>query len=130
MNLVTRGAKFAVALAMAGASVLGVAGSADAAPGAPYLGYGHTTSGTGVWCVQHLVNDWLRLGGRSTIDEDGQWGPKTDGAVRYFQQSILGSAQADGVVGPQTGNKLMNIDWTDPYGGPDGSCRPFIPTTS
>ncbi|MFE6868744.1 peptidoglycan-binding protein [Kitasatospora sp. NPDC057692] len=128
MNVMATIGKGAAALATAGASVLGLTGSANAVPGAAYLGYGHTTSGTGVWCVQHLVNDYLRLGGRATIAEDGQWGPKTDAAVRSFQQGVLGSGQADGVVGPQTGSKLMNVDWTDPYAGPNGHCLPYVPT--
>ncbi|MFJ9693915.1 peptidoglycan-binding protein [Kitasatospora sp. NPDC101183] len=111
-------------------STAAVAGTAQASTTAPYLGYGRTTSGTGVWCVQHLVNNWLHLSGQPTIDQDSQWGPKTDAAVRTFQASVLGSSQADGIVGPQTGTRLLNVDWNDPYSGPTGSCRPFIPTTS
>jgi hypothetical protein len=111
-------------------SAAGLADTAQASTTAPWLGYNHTTSGTGVWCVQHLVNDYLRVDGQATIAEDGQWGPNTDGAVRNFQQTVLGSSQADGVVGPQTGSKLMNYDGTDPYAGPDGSCMPYVPTYS
>ncbi|MEU9045960.1 MULTISPECIES: peptidoglycan-binding domain-containing protein [unclassified Kitasatospora] len=122
-----RGLVAAVALTL---STAALAGTAQASTTAPYLGYNHTTSGTGVWCVQHLVNDYLRLSGEATISEDSQWGPQTDAAVRNFQQAVLGSSQADGVVGPRTGSKLMNVDWTDPYAGPNGSCLPFIPTTS
>ncbi|WP_051711414.1 peptidoglycan-binding domain-containing protein [Streptomyces sp. NRRL S-350] len=122
-----RGLVAAAALTL---STAALAGTAQASTTAPWLGYNHTTSGTGVWCVQHLVNDYLRLSGEATILEDGQWGPNTDSAVRDFQQNVLGSSQADGVVGPKTGSKLMNFDWHDSYAGPNGSCLPFIPTTN
>ncbi|MEU1629831.1 peptidoglycan-binding domain-containing protein [Streptomyces sp. NPDC020096] len=111
-------------------STAALAGTAQASTTAPWLGYGYTTSGSGVWCVQHLVNDYLRLGGQPTIGEDGQWGPQTDGAVRNFQQHVFGNLQVDGTVGPQTGSKLLNVDWTDAYSGPNGYCQQFIPTTS
>ncbi|MFD9688928.1 peptidoglycan-binding protein [Kitasatospora sp. NPDC059146] len=126
-NVIGRGLVAAAALTLA---TVGLTGTAQASTTAPWLGYGHTTSGTGVWCVQHLVNDYLRAGSSPTIDEDSQWGPKTDGAVRDFQAHVYGNLQQDGIVGPQTGSKLLNYDWTDPYAGPNGSCRPFVPTVS
>ncbi|GAB7184969.1 hypothetical protein ATKI12_4800 [Kitasatospora sp. Ki12] len=124
---IRRGLVAAAALTL---STAALAGTAQASTGAAWLGYGHTTSGTGVWCVQHLVNDYLRASGQATISEDSQWGPRTDGAVRNFQQVFLGSSQADGVVGPATGSKLLNYDWTDSAAGPNGSCQPFVPTYS
>ncbi|WP_042381859.1 peptidoglycan-binding domain-containing protein [Streptacidiphilus melanogenes] len=124
-KLIGRGLVAATALAL---STVALAGTAQASTSAPWLGYGHTTSGTGVWCVQHLVNDYLRLSGRPTIAEDSQWGPQTEGAVRGFQQAVYGNLQVDGIVGPQTGSKLMNEDWTDPYAGPNGQCLPYVPT--
>jgi hypothetical protein len=119
------------AAVVAGAALLSVcalAGSASASTGASYIGYGHTTSGTSVWCVQHLVNDYRRLAGEPLIDEDSSWGPQTFGAVEEFQHNVYGNLQVDGVVGPQTGNKLLNIDWTDQYAN-TGGCYGYIPTT-
>ncbi|WP_045692495.1 peptidoglycan-binding domain-containing protein [Streptomyces rubellomurinus] len=124
---IRRGLVAAAALTL---STAALAGTAQASTTAAWLGYGHTTSGTGVWCVQHLVNDYRRAAGEAAIGEDSQWGPQTDGAVREFQQVVLGSSQADGVVGPATGSKLMNYDWNDSYAGPNGACKPFVPTYS
>ncbi|MER7585651.1 peptidoglycan-binding domain-containing protein [Kitasatospora sp. NPDC097691] len=124
---IRRGLVAAAALTL---STAALAGTAQASTTAPWLGYNHVTSGTGVWCVQHLVNDYRRASGQDPIDEDGQWGPQTDGAVRNFQQVSLGSSQADGIVGPATGSKLMNYSWTDSAAGPDGSCQPYVPTYS
>ncbi|MFG2142870.1 peptidoglycan-binding protein [Streptomyces sp. NPDC048696] len=119
------------AAAVAGATIFAVgamAGSASASTGASYVGYGHVTSGTPVWCVQHLVNDYRRAAGETPISEDNSWGPQTDAAVREFQSVVNGNLQVDGVVGPQTGNKLLNYDWTDQYAN-KGYCYGYVPTT-
>ncbi|MEV8527218.1 peptidoglycan-binding domain-containing protein [Streptomyces sp. NPDC052000] len=119
------------AAATAGAALFTVgvlAGSARASTNASYVGYGHTTSGTSVWCVQHLVNDYRRAAGELPISEDSSWGQETFGAVEEFQRVVYGNLQVDGVVGPQTGNKLLNYDATDKYAN-RGYCYGYIPTT-
>ncbi|MGA5818330.1 peptidoglycan-binding domain-containing protein [Kitasatospora sp. NPDC094028] len=126
-NSIRRGLVAVAGLAL---STAALTGTAQASTTAPWLGYGYTTSGDGVKCVQHLVNDYRRAAGLVDITEDSQWGPQTDDAVRNFQQVILGSSQADGIVGPATGSKLLNYDWNDPAAGPNGYCQPFVPTYS
>ncbi|MEU9045961.1 MULTISPECIES: peptidoglycan-binding domain-containing protein [unclassified Kitasatospora] len=125
MSMVARIGKGAVALAMAGASVLGVTGSASAAPGASYIGPGYATSGAGVWCVQHSINYFLANNGSAyrasapywSLDEDSQWGPKTEAEVRWFQ-AHWGYDQ-DGIVGPTTGFQILV------YGEPKFSGTPW-----
>ncbi|MFE2141227.1 peptidoglycan-binding protein [Streptomyces sp. NPDC059456] len=117
MSIGTRLVRNAAALAVAGVVVLGTASAASAAPGAPYLGYGHTTSGNGVWCVQHninfLVNQLYAQGTITTpppyrtLAEDRAWGPKTDANVRWFQKMVR--VDQDGVVGPATGSRLLTL---------------------
>ncbi|MFF7339737.1 peptidoglycan-binding protein [Streptomyces sp. NPDC008163] len=117
------------AAAVAGAALLTVgalSGSASASTSSSYVGYGHVTSGTPVWCVQHLVNDYRRAAGERQISEDNVWGQETYTAVKEFQS--ISSLQVDGVVGPQTGNKLLNFDWTDKYAH-TGYCYGYVPTT-
>ncbi|MGW5284458.1 peptidoglycan-binding domain-containing protein [Streptomyces collinus] len=132
-------AKNAAALAMAGMVVLGTAGVASAAPGAPYLGYGYATSGNGVWCVQHsinyLVNQLYAQGTITTpppyrtLAEDSAWGPKTDANVRWFQKMV--QVGQDGVVGPATGSRLLTLGDQDfngsPLSGSHGYCWYYIP---
>ncbi|TVZ96409.1 putative peptidoglycan binding protein [Streptomyces sp. BK340] len=127
---VRRGAaKASVALAIAGASVLGATAGASADPNASLLGYRHTTYGKGVQCVQHNINYVIahhNLSGPSAppythLDEDSQWGPKTDADVRWYQK-WRGGLEVDGVVGNATGTDLLNDGDPDvngdPWGGP------------
>ncbi|MFD9092170.1 hypothetical protein [Streptomyces collinus] len=116
MSIKHKIAKGAVALALTGASVLGVAGSADASSGAAWLGYGHTTSGSGVWCVQHNLNYMIDSHAWADdypdppygkIAEDSVWGRRTDATVRWLQ-GWLTFETPDGVVGPNTGSVLIS----------------------
>ncbi|GAB7184970.1 hypothetical protein ATKI12_4801 [Kitasatospora sp. Ki12] len=137
MTIMTKLGKGALALAMAGASVLGVTGAANASPGASYIGPGHTTSGVGVWCVQHSINYYLDHNGSAyrgsapywSLDEDSQWGPKTEAEVRWFQAHW--NYDQDGVVGPITGHQILvygdpSYSGT-PWDGP-GSCYWQVPS--
>ncbi|WP_331721334.1 peptidoglycan-binding domain-containing protein [Streptomyces sp. NBC_00212] len=88
------------------------AGTASAQQGVAKIGYGPTTSGAGVWCVQHNLNFFIRSGKISSappygiLDEDSQWGAKTEATVKWFQQDL--GASPDGVVGPQTGSLFLD----------------------
>ncbi|MFG3229679.1 peptidoglycan-binding protein [Kitasatospora sp. NPDC048194] len=75
-------------------AILTCAAPAHADPNTTYLSYGDR--GVGVKCVQIAVG----------VTADSVWGPDTDRAVRAFQRSHFG--HADGIVGPQTGDALMN----------------------
>jgi peptidoglycan hydrolase-like protein with peptidoglycan-binding domain len=59
---------------------------------------------TGAWVLrlQQMLND-LQVG---PLDVDGQFGPKTESAVKKFQQKM--GLQVDGVVGAQTWPDLIN----------------------
>jgi peptidoglycan hydrolase-like protein with peptidoglycan-binding domain len=67
---------------------------------APWPVLAQPMQGGPVTALQHL----LRQHG-ATITADGQFGPKTDAAVRAFQQSH--GLVADGKVGPKTWPKLI-----------------------
>ncbi|MFD8597544.1 peptidoglycan-binding protein [Kitasatospora sp. NPDC059646] len=102
------------------AAVCGSLATAEASTSAPYIGYGYSTSGSGVWCVQHELNHAIGAG----LSEDGQFGPATYNALVSFQARR--GLQADGVVGPQTGSALIGAG--DPYYG--GYCYSYIRTSS
>ncbi len=59
-------------------------------------------TGAGVVRLQHILNN-LSVG---PLDEDGQFGPKTEAAVKSFQTNQ--GIPADGVVGPRTWTDLLN----------------------
>ncbi|GAA5004468.1 hypothetical protein GCM10025734_42790 [Kitasatospora paranensis] len=51
--------KLARLAVLGGATLMAVGGglaSAEASTSASYIGYGYSTSGSGVWCVQHALN--------------------------------------------------------------------------
>ncbi|MEU6864832.1 peptidoglycan-binding domain-containing protein [Streptomyces sp. NPDC046876] len=115
-----------VLAATAALAAAGLAGTAQASTGASYVGRGYAEQGDGVWCVQHLANDLARQRGRATVKEDGYWGPKTEAQVRWFQGQF--SLNADGIVGPKTGDHLLLWgNW--PYGG-NGDCMSKIPSST
>ncbi|MEU1376769.1 peptidoglycan-binding domain-containing protein [Streptomyces triculaminicus] len=99
-------------------------GSASAAEGVGYIGT-DTTSGSGVWCVQHLANDVARKAGHATVDEDGKWGPKTKAQVVWFQDRL--GLKKDGIVGPETGDYLLYFG-DQYYGGTGGYCNAKMPS--
>jgi len=59
-------------------------------------------TGAGVVRLQHVLNTV----GPASLAEDGQFGPKTEEAVKKFQGNQ--SLTADGVVGPRTWSALLN----------------------
>ncbi|MGW6919142.1 peptidoglycan-binding domain-containing protein [Kitasatospora sp. NPDC054939] len=110
-------------LAAASALLLALAApTATANPNARYIRYGD--SGRAVQCVQHALNEWNYDFNRpSDLAEDGVFGKNTLNMVKYFQ-GIQG-LDADGVVGPRTGNYLVTelehlVWWMD--------CGGYIPT--
>ncbi|GHI06272.1 hypothetical protein AQI88_36355 [Streptomyces cellostaticus] len=134
MSLTTKLAKTGTALVLAGAAVLGTTSTASANPNAPYLGYGHVTSGAGVWCIQHDINWYIAHGGYPSdppygqIAEDGVWGQQTDATVRWYQRRY--NMDDDGVVGPGTGHYLLNYTddyYNGTYYGGHGYCWNYIP---
>ncbi|MFE2099820.1 peptidoglycan-binding protein [Streptomyces sp. BK340] len=109
----SRAVQGVAALALAGASVLGVTSTASADPNVGNLSYGD--SGEGVRCAQHDLNYVVAhhnyLSGRgeppySRIDEDGDWGRQTDAMVRWFQK--VEGLDADGIIGKMTGSYLLS----------------------
>ncbi|MFD8205442.1 peptidoglycan-binding protein [Streptomyces sp. NPDC059695] len=81
------------------------AGTAGASTSAPYLSYG--SRGDGVTCVQAAVN--LAHAVSVPLEIDGAWGDRTQAGVVAFQRWKLGDSQADGVVGPDTGDRMMQV---------------------
>lgn len=61
-----------------------------------------------VTIIQQRLNLHLKAAGGMLISEDGKYGPKTFGAVQWFQKGRFGatSKQVDGVVGPVTWREL------------------------
>ena len=50
--------------------------------------------------VQELLNDFTKKGGFKRLDVDGLIGPKTIGAIKSFQQNVVGMKRGDGRVDP------------------------------
>ncbi|MDI2126016.1 peptidoglycan-binding domain-containing protein [Yinghuangia seranimata] len=106
-------------------------GTANASPNAPWIGWAYTTSGTPVWCVQHLLNNsWAPLS--PPLAEDGYWGPKTERRVREYQEYLrswysMGDTQVDGIVGPHTGHMLLLENYRS-VGPGTGPCYDFVPS--
>lgn len=80
-------------------------GSANAAPGAAWIGYGKANTTNGVRCFQILSNMMHWRTEYPMIEEDGRFGPATDGAVRAFQR--WKGLPIDGIVGPATGSAIL-----------------------
>ncbi|MEV0322760.1 peptidoglycan-binding domain-containing protein [Streptomyces sp. NPDC050658] len=85
--------------------------SAPAASAAAYCGYydGSATTQRGdtgdrVREVQCIINIW---NGGNPLDVDGDFGPRTESWVVYFQD--VNGLRVDGIVGPQTWNALRSI---------------------
>ncbi|MFF2149516.1 peptidoglycan-binding protein [Kitasatospora sp. NPDC058190] len=116
-----------VAVAMAGAALLGLSGTASASDTAGYIGDNQPNDTHGVWCVQHLINDVARQNNRATVDEDGVWGPQTKDQVQWFQNFV--HVSPDGIVGPFTGDNIL-YHGDQYYGGKSGYCFTYVPSDS
>ncbi|MFF2993174.1 peptidoglycan-binding protein [Streptomyces sp. NPDC057950] len=127
-----------LAVGLAAAAVAG--GALFAAPAAsasqlPNIAEGYDNNPHAVWCVQHLINDWViheHVSGNITrpMDEDGVFGNETASWVKKAQVWWMG-LPGDGIVGPHTGQHLIHdtsLTGDNYYGGSGHYCDGFIPT--
>ncbi|ARF53035.1 peptidoglycan-binding domain-containing protein [Streptomyces gilvosporeus] len=102
----------------------GLSATADASPNAATLQYG--SQGWGVKCVQQAVNDWVwRTRGDWPLKVDGSFGSGTRTWVKKFQSAS--GVSADGVVGKQTGNSVLDNLQGDSTWRHD--CYDYVPST-
>ncbi|MFF1872860.1 peptidoglycan-binding protein [Kitasatospora herbaricolor] len=93
-----------VGAVIAAASLAATTTPASANPGVRNVRYGDTSQG--VRCVQHALNKWnVSFGRAANLAEDSVFGDATLREVKYFQDDQ--GLDADGVVGPRTGNYLL-----------------------
>ncbi|MFF0204331.1 peptidoglycan-binding domain-containing protein [Streptomyces sp. NPDC005017] len=107
-----------VAVAAAGVlGVTGLAGTAEANPYAPNVGYGYANVPAAVTCVQQFYNHFTPS---PPIAVDGRFGPETYAAVKRLQSWVNVSyagqfqLQVDGIFGKRSGDALISIargDW-------------------
>ncbi|MFI9365032.1 peptidoglycan-binding protein [Kitasatospora sp. NPDC053057] len=119
----------AVVAASAAVALGALSGTAGANTNAGYVGPGQANNWTAVWCVQHDINVFskARGGWYPQLTEDGYWGPNTDNAIHWFQNQLISyTKNADGIVGPLTGDMLLAYGDSDQ----DAKCRAALPTTS
>ncbi|MER7767574.1 peptidoglycan-binding domain-containing protein [Kitasatospora sp. NPDC096140] len=121
----------AVGLGMAGLSLFASSGTAEAASGMPYVGYGYQNIPAAVKCAQHFSN--LFGGYRQPIFEDGKYGPETDWAIRKFQKRMVDIGRfpldVDGIVGPATGRAMLKTAWDAGIQDADyGRCWAALPS--
>ncbi|MER7702564.1 peptidoglycan-binding domain-containing protein [Kitasatospora sp. NPDC097605] len=118
--------------AVCGAALTASAGTADAATGASYITQGQV--GFQVYCVQVGIN-WATWSNAYVSTVDGDFGPDTLKQVKQLQADS--GLSADGVVGPDTGDRLWsalqyaisrNGNITTKYGVPLGNCYNVLPT--
>lgn len=105
------------------------------ATGLPNIGEGYDNNPHAVWCVQHLINDWVvknHVDGHTSrpMAEDAVFGNETAYWVKQAQYLWMG-LPTDGIVGPQTGQHLIhdtNLTGDNYYGGSGHYCDSYIPT--
>lgn len=91
-----------------GALVGALAPGAQAAPNVPDIARGSRNT-VGVKCVQEGVDDWAKRTGRGwPLAVDGVFGDNTKKWVEKFQTASFGASGADGIVGPRTGNSILD----------------------
>ena len=79
-----------------------------------YGRYVGVSSGTGVYWIQAMLNCAYRNASDFTaLDVDGQYGPKTEAAVKRFQRAM--GLTADGIFGPNTYNAAKSLGYTRGY---------------
>ncbi|MFD8749876.1 peptidoglycan-binding protein [Kitasatospora sp. NPDC059577] len=130
-------AKSALVVAAAGMALVVGGGTASANPNAAYIGYGHVTSGTPVWCVQQMLNfiaDAPHPGPSAPgrLDLDSSFGPATYAMVEWLQaannaQPNASRLDVDGVVGPATGTVILNWAGQDHF---RDYCKAYVPSYS
>ena len=54
--------------------------------------------------LQTQLNEWLAANGKPTIEADGQFGPKTEAALKEFQTAT--GLNPDGIAGPRTADRF------------------------
>ncbi|GGM07982.1 hypothetical protein GCM10010129_59880 [Streptomyces fumigatiscleroticus] len=113
----------AVSGALGTGLVLGSVGSASARPDVPNVRYGDR--GVAVLCAQHGYNDWAKRTHHKRISEDRIFGKDTRSAVKRFQKASR--LTADGIVGKNTGNSLLDNLQGD--GGWRADCYQHLPST-
>ncbi|MEU9045958.1 MULTISPECIES: peptidoglycan-binding domain-containing protein [unclassified Kitasatospora] len=116
-------ARIAAGLALSLSVVIGLGGTAQASPTAPYLRTG--SSGQAVKCVQAFLN-LAGLGHRIAVD--GDFGPDTKSMVEDFQRAD--GLPIDGIVGPRTGTELWNYYNAYVFPHVMDYCYDYIPTQS
>ncbi|MFD7081135.1 MULTISPECIES: peptidoglycan-binding domain-containing protein [unclassified Streptomyces] len=94
------------------ALVTAFSGTAEARPGAPWIGYGYSTSGPGVKCAQMFAGLYGNVG--HPVAKDGRYGPETQDAIKRFQVQAgkwpyYIQLTADGIVGPATGKAMLKF---------------------
>ncbi|MGW7008194.1 peptidoglycan-binding domain-containing protein [Streptomyces sp. NPDC054933] len=119
----TRVRTFLAVAGLAAVLTAGGASTAQADPGAPWIGPHKANQPHGVWCVQDILN---QVDGAGLV-EDAKFGPATQGAINYFQAEH--HLPNDGIVGPQSGRALLNSLATKRHTTVwDSYCRQYIPT--
>lgn len=101
--------------------------AAQAASNVGNIGYG--AHGPGVWCVQQALdfaasNGWIP----ASPTVDGFFGTQTKLAVKEFQAQDLKNAPVDGIVGPITGQALLQAEWDNGHTEWVQECFPYIPS--
>lgn len=122
---VRAGLTTALATAAAMSFAVSSVGSAHAAVGADWVGWGETNHPHAVWCVQQLIDD---SPAPAYAYPDGKFGQQTYTAIQEFQTWAQGqgwdTGGTDGVVGPSTGEVLLD-SFPDGY---DNYCYSYLPT--
>jgi peptidoglycan hydrolase-like protein with peptidoglycan-binding domain len=72
------------------------------------------SEGTTVRRLQHMLNPFVSGGEEGSpvvppLEEDGDFGPKTEQAVKRFQGADVGTLAVDGIVGRATWTKLLTM---------------------
>ena len=105
--------------------------TAQALPGIPNISQ-WSGNVAGVECVQEGVNNWARRTGHGTpLWVDGKFGSNTLTWVKKFQYASFGQSGVDGIVGPRTGNSLLDNLKGDDNGGINwrSRCIDYLPST-
>ncbi|MBP0454892.1 peptidoglycan-binding protein [Kitasatospora sp. RG8] len=129
-----RGGRSAVVAVTALAAVTGLTGTGHADSTGRNIGYGQPNVPQAVVCVQQFYNRYIEEGQGALIQVDGKFGRETDRAVRRIQSAVNTrfpgtELQVDGVVGPRTGHRMIQVlrdDWTIDRGYAD-RCAQFLP---